>query len=438
MLDIFPQQKKRQMAESTESQTSRSVTLLPATKVGALGRVWRLILPLILLGTGWVAFDYWMEPEVREKRQRDLPQLPKTRVIELTVVDFEPQIETSGVVRAHNQINLTSQVSGRIVATHPQFEDGAYFEEGTVLVELDKADFKTAVASAKSQQAQALALLAQEQTRAKQARLDWEDLGYEEEPSDLVLRVPQLREAEARAEAAAAQLEQAERGLDRCQIRAPFDGRIRQRLAGVSQTIGSGTSLASIFAVDYAEVRLPIEARHMRFLELPEEASDRPLKIILRDALDESNKIEREAWIVRTEGALNEESLDLFAIARIDDPFGRQSGKAPLRIGQPVSAKIPGRPFERVVAIPRKAVRQLSRITVVERESHMINQRTVTPLWENETHLIVRDESLVDGTLLATAYLVYTPDGTPVEILPDPSPEGAPSAATAGNDEKTD
>ena len=426
------------MAESTESQTSPSVTLPPATKAGGLARVWRLILPLMFLGTGWVAFDHWMKPEVREKRQRGLPQLPKTRVIELNVVDFEPQIETSGVIRAHNQITLTSQVSGRIVATHPQFEDGAYFEEGTVLVELDKADFKTAVASAKSQQAQALALLAQEQTRAKQARLDWEDLGYEEEPSELVLRVPQLREAEARVEAAAAQLEQAERGLERCQIRAPFDGRMRQRMVGVSQTIGSGTSLASIFAVDYAEVRLPIEARHMRFLELPEEASDSPVKIILRDALDESNKIEREAWIVRTEGALNEQSLDLFAIARIDDPFGRESGKAPLRIGQPVSAKVPGRPFEKVVVIPRKAVRQLSRITVVDRDSNTITKRMVTPLWENDTDLIVSDESLIDGTLLATAFLVYTPDGTPVEILPDPSPEGETPVATNGNDDKTD
>ncbi|MGB0643860.1 MAG: efflux RND transporter periplasmic adaptor subunit, partial [Akkermansiaceae bacterium] len=422
----------------TESQTSPSVTLPPATKAGGLARVWRLILPLMFLGTGWVAFDHWMKPEVREKRQRGLPQLPKTRVIELNVVDFEPQIETSGVIRAHNQITLTSQVSGRIVATHPQFEDGAYFEEGTVLVELDKADFKTAVASAKSQQAQALAILAQEQTRAKQARLDWEDLGYEEEPSDLVLRVPQLREAEARVEAAAAQLEQAERGLERCQIRAPFDGRMRQRMVGVSQTIGSGTSLASIFAVDYAEVRLPIEARHMRFLELPEEASDSPVKIILRDALDESNKVEREAWIVRTEGALNEQSLDLFAIARIDDPFGRESGKAPLRIGQPVSAKVPGRPLEKVVVIPRKAVRQLSRITVVDRDSHIITKRMVTPLWENDTDLIVSDEFLVDGTLLATAYLVYTPDGTPVEILPDPSPEGEPPVASNGNDDKTD
>ena len=426
------------MAESTESQTSPSVTLPPATKAGGLARVWRLILPLMFLGTGWFAFDHWMQPEVREKRQRGLPQLPKTRVIELTVVDFKPQIETSGVIRAHNQITLTSQVSGRIVATHPQFEDGAYFEEGTILVELDKADFKTAVASAKSQQAQALAILAQEQTRAKQARLDWEDLGYEEEPSDLVLRVPQLREAEARVEAAAAQLEQAERGLERCQIRAPFDGRMRQRMVGVSQTIGSGTSLASIFAVDYAEVRLPIEARHMRFLELPEEASDSPVRIILRDALDESNKVEREAWIVRTEGALNEQSLDLFAIARIDDPFGRESGKAPLRIGQPVSAKVPGRPFEKVVVIPRKAVRQLSRITVVDRDSHIITKRMVTPLWENDTDLIVSDEFLVDGTLLATAYLVYTPDGTPVEILPDPSPEGEPPVATNGNDDKTD
>mgnify|MGYP006160524419 FL=1 len=426
------------MAELTESQTSPSVTLPPATKAGGLARVWRLILPLMFLGTGWFAFDHWMQPEVREKRQRGLPQLPKTRVIELTVVDFEPQIETSGVIRAHNQITLTSQVSGRIVATHPQFEDGAYFEEGTILVELDKADFKTAVASAKSQQAQALAILAQEQTRAKQARLDWEDLGYEEEPSDLVLRVPQLREAEARVEAAAAQLEQAERGLERCQIRAPFDGRMRQRMVGVSQTIGSGTSLASIFAVDYAEVRLPIEARHMRFLELPEEASDSPVKIILRDALDESNKVEWEAWIVRTEGALNEQSLDLFAIARIDDPFGRESGKAPLRIGQPVSAKVPGRPFEKVVVIPRKAVRQLSRITVVDRDSHIITKRMVTPLWENDTDLIVSDEFLVDGTLLATAYLVYTPDGTPIEILPDPSPEGEPPVATNGNDDKTD
>lgn len=141
---------------------------------------------------------------------------------------------------------------------------------------------------------------------------------------------------------------------------------------------------------------------------------------------------------MRTEGALNEQSLDLFAIARIDDPFGRTSGLAPLRIGQPVTAKIPGKPLEKVVAIPREAVRQLSRISVVDRDSQIISKRSVTPLWENDTHLIVRDESLSDGTLLATAFLVYTPDGTKVEILPDSPPEGEPPVASTGSDEKID
>lgn len=423
------------MAEESDPQPTQSAT---AHEVGLLAKIFRVIVPVLLLAAGWFAFGHWIKPEAREKRQAGLPQLPKTKVVELEVVDFEPQIETSGVVRSHNEITLTSQVAGRIVATHPQFEDGAYFEKGAVLVELDKADFKTAVASAKSQQAQALALHAQEETRAKQARLDWEDLGYEEEPSDLVLRVPQLREAEARVDAATAQVEQAERGLERCQIRAPFDGRVRQRMVGVSQTIGAGSSLATIFAVDYAEVRLPIGASQMRFLELPEEASDPPVKIILRDALDEDNQTEWVAWIVRTEGALNEESLDLFAIARIDDPFGRESGDPPLRIGQPVTAKVPGRPLENVVAVPREAVRQLSQITVVDRDTQTISKRTVAPLWQNDSHLIILDESLGDGTLLATAFLVYTPEGAKVEILPDSSSESELPVVTTGKDSQTE
>ena len=180
----------------------------------------------------------------------------------------------------------------------------------------------------------------------------------------------------------------------------------------------------------------------MRFIDLPEEPGDPPVDLLLRDALDETNETEWKASIVRTEGALNEESLELFAIARIDDPFGRDSGTPPLRIGQPVTAKVPGRPLEKVVAIPREAVRQLSLITVVDPESHTISKHTVIPLWSNDTHLIVRDETVPSGTLLATANLTYTPDGTKVEILPD-SPEAGgeedePPAAAAGADGKKD
>ena len=418
------------MPSSTSFDPSTSKVPRERVRIGT--RVLQLILPVAVLVGGWFAFTTWIQPEERKRKPASPPQAPKSMVIELKVVDFEPQIETNGVIRAHNEVNLTSQVGGRIVKMHPQFEDGAFFEKGMVLVEIENADFTTTVAGAKAQLAQAMAVHAQEETRAKQALRDWRDLGFEEEPSDLVLRLPQLREAEARVDAARSQLEQAERNVERCLIRAPFNGRVRQRSVGVSQTIGSGTPLASIFAIDYAEVRLPINANQIRFLDLPEKPEDQAVELTLGDALDETNPARWKARIVRTEGTLNDRSLDLFAIARIEDPFGRDTGAPPLRIGQPVTARIPGRPLRDVIAIPREAVRQLSRITVVDRDSRAIRKHSVTPVWENTTHLIVRDETLKDGTLLATANFNYTPDGSIIEILPDP--EGS-EASVAGNGE---
>lgn len=47
-----------------------------------------------------------------------------------------------------------------------------------------------------------------------------------------------------------------------------------------------------------------------------------------------------QAKIVRTKGALDENALELFAVARVDDPFGLASGHPPLRIGQPVTARM--------------------------------------------------------------------------------------------------
>lgn len=394
-----------------------------------VARTLQLLLPVLVLSGGWFAFTTWIKPEEKKRRPASLPQAPKSMVVELEVVDFEPLIETNGVIRAHNEVNLTAQVGGPIVKIHPQFEDGAFFEKGMILLELDNADFATAVSGAKAQLAQAVAVHAQEETRAKQALRDWRDLGFEEEPSDLVLRLPQLREAEARVDAAQSRLEQAERNLERCLVRAPFDGRVRRRMVGVSQTIGSGAPLASIFAIDFAEVRLPINTNQIRFLNLPEEPEDKPVELELADSLDEAKATTWKARIVRTEGTLNDRSLDLFAIARIEDPFGRKTGAPPLRIGQPVMARIPGRPLREVVVIPREAVRQLSRITIVDRESLTIRKHSISPIWENTTHVIVRDEALQNGTLLATANFNYTPDGSVIEILPSPADNDDPVAA---------
>ncbi len=169
-----------------------------------LPMILRVLLPLGILVSGWIGYSILsVEPE-EAKRPEEKPRMIKTRVMELHVQDFPTTIQTRGVIRAYNEVILTPEVSGKIMRILDGFEDGAFFAEGDVLVELDPQDIEAAVIVAEAQLARAISAHAQEETRANQAKLNWEDLGYAEDPSDLVLRLPQLREAEANVKSATA------------------------------------------------------------------------------------------------------------------------------------------------------------------------------------------------------------------------------------------
>ena len=226
-------------------------------------------------------------------------------------------------------------------------------------------------------------------------------------------------QAAAELDSTTAQLQQARRDLERTTIQAPFDGRVREKIVGLGQSVAPGTSLGTVFAVDFAEVRLPIAGRELQFLDLPELADDEPVEVVLRDAISERSETEWNAKFVRTEGALDKDSLELFAIARVDDPFGLESSHPPLRIGQPVVASIAGKVLYGVVALPRVAVRQLNQVFLVDKTGMTLLARTIDPIWSDEKHIIVRDPSIRDGAYLSTTHLVYAPNGAKVEIIPD-------------------
>ena len=182
----------------------------------------RLLPPLFILAVGWFGYaNLSIEPE-EKKRARGKPRAIKTQVVELLVQDYPTTIETQGDVRPHDQITLNSEVAGRIVRISPHFEDGAFFTRGEVLVELDTADFKAELTSSEAQVARTTASHALAQAEAIQAKESWEKLDLDEQPDPLVLRIPQLRQAEANMKSATAQYERARRDLERTQIRAPF------------------------------------------------------------------------------------------------------------------------------------------------------------------------------------------------------------------------
>ena len=379
----------------------------------------RLVAPIALLAIGVGAYTYFAIAPEKEKAPKAEAKPIRTSVTELAVEDYQVTIKTNGIVQAHNEVSLSAQVSGTVLRVNPVFEVGSYFSKGDVLLELDARDYETALAVAEAQLLGAESAL----ELATETYLRNKNLSAKNGVSQAVLKQSFAAKAQAAAQldTVKAQVEQAERDLERTKIVAAFNGRVRTRNVGVGQLVGGGTPLGSVFAVDFAEVRLPISSAELRYLTLPELYSDPPVPVQLTDSIVESETV-WDAKIVRTEGTLDLDSLNLFAIARVDDPFGVKSGEPPLRIGQPVVASIRGKILKDVVAIPRAATRQLDQVYFINEDDAgelTLKNRKLEPVWSDEENLIIHDPSIKDGQKLARSRIVYAPDGAKVEIIPE-------------------
>ncbi len=411
--------------QPSDDHSPPSVAPEERLRPGLLGIVVRIVLPIVLLVVGIIGYGKLSIKQPEEAPPRPEAKAIEARVNELKLQDYQMLVPSQGHIRAHSLVTFTSQVSGRVQIIHPTFEEGAFFKKDDVLLEINPIDFQVALISAQAQMAGAQLNLDKEEALAEQARLDWKDLGYKDEPSALVRREPQLKAARQTLALAQAQEASALRNLERTKVTAPFDGRVLTRTVGVGQTIGAGTPLGGIFATDYSEVRLPVSTLRLGDLTLPEDTDDPPLSVTLQDGLDEDSTTAWDASILRTEGALDARTLELFAIARIEDPYGLKSEKVPLRVGQPVTAAIPGRMLEDVFVIPREAVSRLSRIRVVNPETMKLGTAYIRPLHSDDDHIVFKSSSLEDGTLLVLTRLVYAPDGGDVVVVVDNVPEEA-------------
>ena len=231
-------------------------------------RIAKIITPIvILLAAGGAAWQL-MANSPTAKRQAVAPQPPLVSTMQAFPQDVRIPILTQGTVRPRTQISLAAEVSGRIVDTAAQFASGAFFKKGDVLVHIDAHDYRLAVTKAEALVAGAKQQLAQAEAEYKQKLEEYRNVDRAK-VSDFALRKPLYEEAQARLKAAEADLELAKLQLSRCDIHAPFDGRVVAKQADVGQYVTPGKVVAEIYAVDIAEIRLPLSQTQAELLDLP-------------------------------------------------------------------------------------------------------------------------------------------------------------------------
>lgn len=257
-------------------------------------------------------------------------------------------VHSQGVLLPVREIDLTAEVQGKIVALHDSFVVGGHFKTDDVLVSVAPAEYELAIIRSETRLAEARRVLAEEQAAATQAQREWRVLG-EGTPTPLSLHEPQLQEAKAKLKQAEAELADAKVRRGHCEIRAPFAGRVMERLTGVGQMAEIGKVLGRIYADDVAEIRLPLSQRQIGYLPVPETRNGRIIgaKVTLTAERGAEN-VQRLAMIVRREGIIDQSTGLEYWVARLEHPE-REPSLVP---GAFVSAEIEGRELDGVFELP--------------------------------------------------------------------------------------
>ncbi len=329
----------------------------------------RVLAPIavILLSAGIYALLHLSRPEPEQSDKG--PRGAAVRVAVATESSGTLEVLTHGEVRPRVEIDLVSEVGGRVTAVSPQFVLGGTVEPGALLLQIDDTDYQLALREARARVADAE--LAVQQALADQdvAR---KQLRNSRDASDLALKKPQVAQARAMLEAAGAGVAQAQLNLERTAVSLPFSGRITQTYVQVGQFISPGTALARVFGTDLVEVRLPLTNAQLAMLDLPI-GHTAPAGGGLEVSFSARVGGTQHHWhgkLVRIDPSVDPDTRLLYATAEVDDPYGAAVSMdgMPLAVGLFVEARIEGSKRVHALQIPAKALRAGDLVYVVNDE----------------------------------------------------------------------
>lgn len=334
-------------------------------------------LPLIVIIVAFVIAGLMSltKPDSLELESPNREVAVKTAVIQKSQVQLK--VKSQGTVQPLTKTMLVSEVSGIVMALAPQFEVGGTFAKGDVLIKLDPADYQVAKQRADAQLQSAKAQLLSEQARSTQAKKEWEMTGRPlSEAPVLALRSPFLAEAQSRLLQAQAEVKQAELKLQRTVIRAPYAGMISATMVDVGQYVTIGARLGETFAIDFAEIRLPMTDKDLSKLGWNANSADQSIfnknKVQLKSTVN-GKSVTWQAVLVRSEGTIEQSSRVQYLVAQVADPYNIKGvvDRPRLLIGSFVEAMVSGKMIDDVYTLPRHALRSNNRVATVDSDQRL-------------------------------------------------------------------
>lgn len=368
---------------------------------------------VLLIGSLLIAAVILARPQPQPKPAKEIPP-PKVAVIQAEPQTLAVSVSAQGSVSPRRQIDVISQVAGALVEVSPQFVSGGYFAKGATLAQIDPRDYQIAVARAQAAVADAEKTLATEKGQARQAKLQWRDLGSDEANS-LFLRKPMVAAAEAQLASARAGLQQAQLNLERTRIHLPFAGRVSSTWVDLGQFVNVGSKLATVYDAGAALVRLPLTDEQTALIELPLAfgQAQQTLPQVTLSGTVAGRPYHWQGKLTRTEASLDPQSRMYYAVVEVPEPFDPNKNELPLLMGMYVHAEIAGKPLANVLRLPKSVIFRRDRVFTLNGDNQ-VQEKTVRVLRSDDESVWLQGD-IAAGELLVLERQSYLSEGARVE-----------------------
>lgn len=366
----------------------------------------------ILLGAFALSYLLWFLGQVQPDPVEELP--PPDVIVEiLTPKDFQVQISSNGTTTPFTQTVLTAEVGGEVIYRSKKFAEGASVIEGEILAKIDDTDLQLQYKNALLQLANAEVQYSLQLAEAEVAKEAWDKIG-DGVASDLTLKKPQLKQAEAFLEVAKAQVSSAAKKLNKTEIIAPYAGRIQNVNIDLGTTIIPGQPVGAMYTSSEIEITLAVKDNDLQFLSIPMDGRKLNPSEQASVVIESFYKGKNQSWkgkLERVDGVIDPVTRMINLIAVFKNDF-IESDKPNLPIGLFVEAKIDGITLKNIFEIPINSISEDNEVYIVDKDNQL-DLRELTILKKYSEFVIIKD-GLKAGERIVTSKLSTASNGIKV------------------------
>jgi RND family efflux transporter MFP subunit len=326
-----------------------------------------------------------------------------------------------GTVQATVEVEISPQVSGNVVSINSQFKAGGYIRADESLFKIDPRDYELVVQQARAGVAAAGVKLDMEKAEAAVALVEWRQLHPDTEPdSPLVLREPQIKQAQALLTSAEAALAAAKLSLERTSVKLPINVRVTSESVDLGQFCSAGRAVGTAYGVETVEIEVPLEDKELAWFDIPDEnmsynghghdgvGATAEVKVQFAGA----ERI-RQGYVARTTGQVDATSRLVSVVVEVPRPFDNTDNKPPLLPGMFAKVTIIGKTLTGAIAVPRETLHNGDEVWVVNNEKLRVIKLDIV---RTDKDFVYVRQGLVDGELIVISSLDAVVDGMDVRI----------------------